>query len=570
MHPAKLMTGIERTPQRAMLRAIGLTDEDFAKPIIGIANTWVEAQPCNYNLKDLANDVKKGVRDAGGTPLEFNTIAVNDAMAMGTEGMKASLISREVIADSIELCAVGYQFDGLVTIGGCDKTQPASAMALARINLPGVYVYGGSTPPGEWNGNEVTIQDVFEAMGQVSRGTMTVSQLRDLECNACPTFGACGGMFTANTMASALEAIGLTVPNSAAPVAPGKGRKRVAYESGWAVVDALKKNIRPRDVLTRDAFENAIAVVAGMGGSTNAVLHLLAIAYEAGVKLTLDDIDKLGAGVPELADLRPAGKYVMSDVDRVGGVELVMKQLLDAGMLHGDARTVTGETISQRLKGVKLPAGQDVIHPISNPVRKSGGFAILKGNLATEGGVLKTAGSTRNTHRGPAKVFEREEDARQAIVDKKINPGDTVVVRYEGPKGGPGMREMLVVTAALVGQGLKDSVALLTDGRFSGATHGLMIGHIAPEAAVGGVIGLLKDGDMISIDVAKRSLTVELSDAELGRRRKTWRPPPPRYTRGAFAKYAKLVSSSSRGAVCVVTDEGTREVRTRIHRERAR
>jgi dihydroxy-acid dehydratase len=538
-HPARLTAGIERTPQRAMLRAIGLTDEDFDKPIIGIANTWVEAQPCNYNLRELANEVKRGVRDAGGTPLEFNSIAINDAMAMGHEGMKASLISREVIADSIELCAAGYQFDGLVAIGGCDKTQPASAMALARVNLPGVYLYGGSIPPGEFNGKEVTIQDVFEAMGQVSRGTMTVAQLKDLECNACPTYGACGGMFTANTMASALEAIGLTVPNSAAPVAPSETRKKVAYESGWAVMKALESNTRPRDILTRDAFENAVAV----------------IAYEAGVKLTLEDIDRLGANVPELADLRPAGKYVMSDVDRVGGVKLVMKQLLDAGLLHADARTVTGESLSERLKGVKLPSGQDVIHPISSPVRKSGGFAILKGNLATEGGVLKTAGSTRNTHRGPARVFDREEDARQAIIEKKINPGDTVVVRYEGPKGGPGMREMLVVTAALVGQGLKDSVALLTDGRFSGATHGFMIGHIAPEAQVGGTIGLLKDGDIVSIDVAKRSLNVELSDQELAARRKAWKPRPPRYKHGVFAKYAELVSSSSKGAVCMVAGE---------------
>jgi dihydroxy-acid dehydratase len=552
---ARLTSGIDRTPQRAMLRAIGLTDEDFDKPIIGIANTWVEAQPCNYNLRELAVKVKQGVRDAGGTPLEFNTIAINDAIAMGHEGMKASLISREVIADSIELATVGYQFDGIVTIGGCDKTQPASAMAMARLNVPSVYLYGGSIPPGEYNGREVTIQDVFEAMGQVSRGTMTVAQLKELECSACPTFGACGGMFTANTMASALEAIGITVPNSAAPIAPSEQRGKVAYDTGWAVMKALESNTRPRDVLTKEAFENAITVVAGMGGSTNAVLHLLAIAYEAGVKLTLDDIDRVGANVPELADLRPAGKYVMSDVDRVGGVRVVMKQLLDAGLLHADARTVTGETIADRLKGVKLPAGQDVIHPLSNPVRKSGGFAILRGNLALEGGVLKTAGSTRNEHRGPARVFNREEDARQAIMDKKIKAGDVVVVRYEGPKGGPGMREMLVVTSALVGQGLKDSVALLTDGRFSGATHGFMIGHVAPEAAVGGAIGLLKDGDVISIDVAKRSLKVELSDAELARRRKEWKPMPPRYTHGVFAKYAELVTSSSRGAVCLVSGE---------------
>ncbi len=554
-HPAKLTAGIDRTPQRAMLRAIGLTDEDFDKPIVGIANTWVEAQPCNYNLRELAEHVKRGVRDAGGTPLEFNTIAINDAMAMGHEGMKASLISREVIADSIELATVGYQFDAIVTIGGCDKTQPASAMAMARLNVPSVYLYGGSIPPGEYDGKEVTIQDVFEAMGQVSRGTMSAAQLRELECNACPTFGACGGMFTANTMASALEAIGLTVPDSAAPVAPSEARKKVAYETGMAVMRALEADTRPRDILTKRAFENAIAVVAGMGGSTNAVLHLLAIAHEAGVKLTLDDFDRVGRRVPELADLRPAGKYVMSDVERVGGVKVVMKQLLDAGFLHADAMTVTGETISERLRGVGFPAGQDVIHALSSPVKKSGGFAILKGNLATEGGVLKTAGSMRTTHRGPARVFNREEDARKAIMEKKIKPGDVVVVRYEGPKGGPGMREMLVVTSALVGQGLKDSVALLTDGRFSGATHGFMIGHIAPEAAVGGTIALLKDGDVVSIDVEKKTLDVELSKAELARRKKAWRPMPPRYTHGVFAKYAQLVTSSARGAVCLVDDD---------------
>jgi dihydroxy-acid dehydratase len=538
-----------------MLRAIGLTDEDFDKPIIGIANTWVEAQPCNFNLREVADKVKKGVRDAGGTPLEFNTIAINDAMAMGHEGMKASLVSREVIADSIELCTVGYQFDGLVTIGACDKTQPACVMAMARVNIPSVYIYGGSIPPGSYNGKDITVQDVFEAMGQVSRGTMTLAQLKELECNACPTYGACGGMYTANTMASAMEAIGVTVPDSAAAVAPSEHRGELAYETGWAVMKALEDNTRPRDILTMDAFENAITVVAGMGGSTNAVLHLLAIAYEAGVKLTLDDFDRVGAGVPELADMRPAGKYVMADIDKVGGVRIVMKQLQDAGLLHGDARTVTGESLSERIRSATLPHGQGVIHPISDPVRRSGGFAIMRGNLAVEGGVLKTAGNSRNSHRGPAKVFNREEDAHQAIMDKKIDPGDVVVVRYEGPKGGPGMREMLAITAALVGQGLKDSVALLTDGRFSGATHGFMIGHVAPEAAVGGAIGLLKDGDVISIDVGKRSLNVELSDAELAERRRAWKPMPPRYTRGVFAKYAKLVTSSSMGAVCIASQE---------------
>jgi dihydroxy-acid dehydratase len=549
---SRITSGIERAPQRAMLRAIGLTDEDLNRPIIGIANTWVEAQPCNYHLRDVAMRVKDGVRDAGGTPLEFNTIAVNDAIGMGHEGMKASLISREVIADSIELGAAGYQFDALVTIGGCDKTQPACVMAMARTNLPSVYLYGGSIPPGEWNGKSVTIQDVFEAVGSVSRGSMTVQQLRDLECNACPTYGACGGMFTANTMASAIEALGLTVPNSAAPVAPSELRMQKAYETGKAVMKVLDSDTKPRDILTPRAFENAISVVAAMGGSTNAVLHLLAIAFEAGVKLTVDDIEKVGSKVPELADLKPAGKYVMADVDRVGGVPVVMKLLNDAGLLHGDSPTVTGETISERIGGARFLSGQDVIHPLSNPIRKSGGFAILRGNLASEGAVLKTTGATRSKQSGPARVFDREEDAFQAIMQKKIKAGDVVVVRYEGPKGGPGMREMLVVTAAIVGQGLKDSVALLTDGRFSGASHGLMIGHVAPEAAVGGTIALVKDGDSISIDVEKRQLNVELPEKELRARRAAWKPPAPKYTHGVFAKYAKLVTSASRGAVCVV------------------
>jgi len=548
----RLTAGVERAPQRAMLRAIGLTDEDLERPIIGIANTWVEAQPCNYHLREVAQKVKQGVRDAGGTPLEFNTIAVNDAIGMGHEGMKASLISREVIADSIELGAVGYQFDALVTIGGCDKTQPACVMAMARTNLPSIYLYGGSIPPGEWNGKRVTIQDVFEGAGAVSRGTMTVQQLHDLECVACPTYGACGGMFTANTMSSAIEALGLTVPNCAAPIAPSELRMQKAYESGRAVVKILESNTRPRDILTRTAFENAIAVVAAMGGSTNAVLHMLAIAFEAGVKLDLDDVERMGAAVPELADLKPAGKYVMSDVDAIGGVPVVMKLLLDAGLIHGDARTVTGETFAERLEGVAYPAGQDVVHTLASPVRKTGGFAILRGNLAPEGAVLKVTGASRNEHRGPAKVFDREEDAFHAIVAKKISPGDVVVVRYEGPKGGPGMREMLVVTAAIVGQGYKDSVALVTDGRFSGASHGLMIGHVSPEAAVGGPLALLRDGDVVSIDVGGRSLRVEVPDEELAVRRAAWKAPAPRYTHGVFAKYAKLVTSASKGAVCVV------------------
>jgi dihydroxy-acid dehydratase len=538
-----------------MLRAIGLTDEDLERPIIGIANTWVEAQPCNYHLREVAAKVKQGVRDAGGTPLEFNTVAVNDAMAMGHEGMKASLISREVIADSMELGAVGYQFDALVTIGGCDKTQPAAVMAMARTNLPSIYLYGGSIPPGEFNGKRVTIQDVFEAAGAVSRGTMTVQQLHDLECVACPTYGACGGMFTANTMSSAIEALGLTVPNCAAPVAPSELRMQLAYDTGRAVMKVFHSNTRPRDILTRQAFENAIAVVAAMGGSTNAVLHMLAFAYEAGVNLDLDDIERMGAKVPELADLKPAGKYVMADVASIGGVPVVLKLLQDAGLLHGDAKTVTGETLADRLEGVSYPTGQDVVHGLENPVRKTGGFAVLRGNMAPDGAILKTTGASKSAHRGPARVFDKEEDAYHAIVNRKIVPGDVVIVRYEGPKGGPGMREMLAVTAAIVGQGLKDSVALITDGRFSGASHGFMIGHTSPEAMVGGPIALVKEGDIIHIDIEKRTITLEVPGVELQTRKEAWKAPPPKYTHGVFAKYAKLVGSASKGAVCTVNGD---------------
>jgi dihydroxy-acid dehydratase len=536
-----------------MLRATGLSDEDLERPIIGIANTWTEAQPCNFHLRDLAQIVKEGVREAGGTPLEFNTVAVNDAIGMGHEGMKASLISREVIADSIELGAVAYQFDGLVAIGGCDKTQPACVMAMARLNIPAVYLYGGSIPPGEFEGRAVTIQDVFEAVGAVGRGTMTPAQLRELECSACPTYGACGGMFTANTMASAIEAMGLTVNNCASPTAPSEARRQRARETGVAVMKTLDRNLRPRDILTRRAFENAIATVAAMGGSTNAVLHLLAIAHEAGVKLSLDDFERVGARVPELADLKPAGRFVMADVDRAGGLPAVLKQLLDARLLHGECVTVTGESIADRLRHTAPPKEREVIREIGSPVRGSGGFAIMRGNLAPEGAVLKTAGATRGYLKGRARVFNCEEDAFAAVMAGRIKEGDVVVVRYEGPKGGPGMREMLAVTAALVGQGLRDKVALITDGRFSGATHGLMIGHVSPEAIVGGPIALLRNGDVIEIDVKHRSVRAELSKRELAKRRAKWVPPRPRYTEGVFAKYARLVTSASVGAVCAAS-----------------
>ena len=546
---AKVTEGLERAPHRAMFRAVGLRDEDLRRPFIGIANTWFEMQPCNHHLNRLAERVKQGIRDAGGTPIEFNAVPANDAIGMGHEGMRASLVSRELIADSIELAAVAYPLDALVTIGGCDKTQPACVMAMARLNLPSIYLYGGSVPPGTWRGRPVTIQDVFEAVGAVSRGHMTVEELRELEEAAVPTYGACGGMFTANTMASAFEAMGLTLPNAAAPVAPSPAREALAYATGRAIVRILEAGIRPRDVMTREAFENAIAVASAMGGSTNLILHLLAIAHEAGVPLTLDDFERISERTPHLADLKPAGRYVMADVDRIGGVPVVMKALLDAGLLHGECRTVTGETIAERLAGVVFPEGQDVVRPVHNPLHPTGGYVILRGNLAPEGGVLKVTGTTKRYHRGPARVFDDEEEAFRAVSAGQIRPGDVVVVRYEGPKGGPGMREMLVVTAALVGQGLKDEVALLTDGRFSGATHGLMIGHISPEAAVGGPLALLQDGDPIVIDVNRRVVNVELPEEELARRRAAWTPPPPKYTTGLFAKYARLVSSAALGAI---------------------
>jgi dihydroxy-acid dehydratase len=546
-----LTDGPERSPHRAMLRAIGLGDEELDRPLVGIANTWVEAQPCNFHLRTLAEHVKRGVRDAGGTPLEFNTIAVNDALGMGHEGMKASLISREVIADSIELAVQAYRFDALVTIGGCDKTQPACAMAMARLNIPSVYLYGGSIPPGVWQGRKVTIQDVFEAVGSFARGLIRKEELYDLECHACPTFGACGGMFTANTMASALEAMGLTVPNCASPPAPSEDREKIAYETGRAVMRALKLGIRPRDILTRQAFENAIRVVAAMGGSTNAVLHLMAIAYEAGVPLELDDFDRLSQKTPHLADLKPSGRFVMSDLYEAGGVPVVMKLLSDQGLIHTDLMTVTGEKIADRLNGVSFRTDQEVILPPDSPLHPEGGFAILRGNVAPEGSVLKITGSTRRFHRGPARVFDSEESAFSAVMEGKIRRGDVVVVRYEGPRGGPGMREMLAITAALVGQGLKDDVALLTDGRFSGATHGLMIGHISPEAQVGGPIALLRDGDLITISVDQREIRAEIPQDEWERRMKDFVPPPPRYRTGIFAKYASLVTSASRGAVTI-------------------
>lgn len=544
-----LTEGPERAPHRAMLRAIGLKDEEIHRPLIGIANTWVEAQPCNYHLRALAEHVKRGVREAGGTPLEFNTVAANDALGMGHEGMKASLISRDLIADSIELMVRAYRFDALVTIGGCDKTQPACAMAMARLDLPSIYLYGGSIPPGVWQGRKVTIQDVFEAVGSYAKGVLTKEELYALECLACPTYGACGGMFTANTMASALEAMGITVANAASPPAPSAEREELAYETGKAIVAILNKGIRPRQIMTRKAFANAIRVVAAMGGSTNAVLHLMAIAHEAGVELELNDFQLLSDETPHLADLKPSGRFVMSDLHEAGGVPVIIKLLAEEGLFYTEIPTITGETWIERLKDVQFRPDQEVIRPPSQPLHPTGGFVIMRGNLAPEGGVLKITGVTRRFHRGPARVFDSEEAAFEKVMKGEIQPGDVVVVRYEGPKGGPGMREMLAITAALVGQGLKDHVALLTDGRFSGATHGLMIGHISPEAQVGGPIAFLKDGDMITIDVDRAIVQAELSEHQWEERRKNSSLPPPRFTRGLFARYAQLVTSASRGAV---------------------
>ncbi len=542
--------GPERAPHRAMFHAMGLSDEQIARPHVGVASSWNEVTPCNYHLNHLAKKVKEGVAAAGGTPFEFGTIAVSDAIAMGHVGMKASLVSREVIADSVELMALAERFDGLVTIAGCDKSLPGMLMALARLNIPGVFLYGGSILPGQYCGKDVTIQDVFEAVGAHARGKMTLEELSSLEHSACPGAGSCAGLYTANTMAEAIEAMGMSLPGTAAIPAVDERRQEASFRSGEAVLHLLAKGIRPRDILTRKAFENAVTVVVATGGSTNAVLHLLAIAHEAGVRLTLQDMDKISRRTPHIADMRPGGRFVMADMDREGGVPVLMKELLGAGLLHGDALTVTGKTVRENLRGVKLNGKREVIRPIQSPIAPTGTLVVLKGNLAPEGAVLKTAGIKNLQHEGPARVFDGEENAMKAILKGKIRAGDVVVIRYEGPKGGPGMREMLAVTGALQGEGLGDKVALLTDGRFSGATHGLMAGHVAPEAAVGGPIAALKEGDWITVDAAKRKLSVRLTAKEIQGRLRRWKPPAPKVTTGALAKYARLVSSASRGAVC--------------------
>ncbi|MBI3321704.1 MAG: dihydroxy-acid dehydratase [Candidatus Omnitrophica bacterium] len=563
-----LLDGRDRAPARAMLKAVGFTDEDLKRPLIGIANTWIEVMPCNSHLRRLAERVKAGVRAAGGTPIEFNTIAISDGISMGTEGMKASLVSREVVADSIELVVRGHLFDGVVALSGCDKTIPGTVMALIRLDLPSLMLYGGSIAPGQFHGRSVTIQDVFEGVGACAAGKMSARALRELENQACPGPGACGGQFTANTMAMAIEVLGLSPMGSASVPAMDPGKDDVAFEVGKLVMDLLHHGIRPRHIVTRQALENAIAAVAATGGSTNSVLHLLAIAREARVPLSIDDFDRISSKTPLLADLKPWGRFVATDLYQAGGVGLIIKRLLQAHRLHRNALTVTGRTIGEEAKRANETRGQVVVRPITNPLRRTGGLVVLHGNLAPEGCVVKITGHEPSRHRGPARVFDCEEAAFAAVQRRLIKRGDAVVVRYEGPKGGPGMREMLAVTAALVGQGLGESVTLLTDGRFSGATRGLMAGHVAPEAAVGGPIALVRDGDMIAFDVAAKRLDVELSAAELERRLTRWRAPTPHYRAGVMSKYARLVSSASEGAVTGMGDGLTESPRTHNgHRE---
>lgn len=541
--------GRDRAPARSMLKAIGFTDEDLRKPIIGVANTWIETMPCNFNLRILAEQVKAGIREAGGTPQEFNTIAISDGVTMGTEGMKASLISREVIADSIELVARGHMFDAVICLVGCDKTAPGAAMALARLNIPGMLLYGGSIAPGRFKGRDVTIQDVFEAVGANAAGTMSDEDLKELEDVACPGAGACGGQFTANTMAIVMEFIGLALLGSAGVPAVDPEKSHVGRLAGRTVVDLLRRGVTASDMLTRPAFENAMRGAVSTGGSTNAVLHLLALAREAGVPLTIDELNEISKSTPVIADMTPGGRYVSTDLHRAGGTRLIARNLLDAGLLHGDCPTPSGQTLGDESQSAIETPGQKVVVTVENAFKKNGGILILKGNVAPEGAVVKIAGHEKKQHTGPARIFEREEDAMDAVTHRRIVPGDVVVIRYEGPKGGPGMREMLGVTAALVGQGLGSEVVLLTDGRFSGATRGLMVGHVAPEAAVGGPIALLKEGDTITLDTEKHSLHVHLSDKELAERRAAWTAPAPLYTTGVMAKYAAAVSSSAEGAI---------------------
>ena len=548
-HSNPLTTGPSRAPARAMLKAAGFSDADLRKPLIGVANTWIEIGPCNLHLRTLAEYVKEGIRAAGGTPMEFNTVSISDGITMGTEGMKTSLISREVIADSIELVARGNGFDGVVVLVGCDKTIPGGLMALARLNTPGMVLYGGSIAPGHFHGKDVTVQEVFEAVGANAAGKMSDQDLCELEDVACPGAGACGGQFTANTMAIVSECLGMASVGSGSVPALDPAKAEVGRLVGRQVVELVKRDVRPRTIITRRAIENAIAAVAATGGSTNAVLHLMAIAKEAGVELALGDFDRISAATPVIADLKPSGRFVATDMHYAGGSALVVQRLIASGAIDGRLPTVSGLTLAEEAAKAKETPGQEVIRPNERPLKPTGGLVILFGNLAPEGAVLKLSGTERAFHKGPARVFDSEEASFEAVQRQAIKAGDVVVIRYEGPNGGPGMREMLAVTAAIVGAGLGDSVALMTDGRFSGATRGFTVGHVAPEASRGGPIAALRDGDIVTLDVANRTLSVDLTDDELQARLASWKPPAPRYKTGVMAKYARLVSSAATGAV---------------------
>ncbi len=541
--------GPDRAPARSMLRAVGLTDDDMEKPFVAVANLASDVTPCNVHLTRIAEQAKQGLWDANSVPFMFGTITISDGISMGTEGMKGSLVSREVIADSIETVCFTEGMDALVVVAACDKNMPGAMMSMARLNIPSVFVYGGAILPGSYAGQDINIQDMYEAVGAYSKSQITLDELLSMERVACPGEGACSGMFTANTMASAIEAMGMSIAGAASIPAVDDRNLGVAHEAGEHIYSMLEKGIKPRDIMTHDAFENAIRLVLAMGGSTNAVLHLLAIAREAEVELTIDDFDRLSRDTPYLTDLRPGGKYVMSDVDRAGGVQVVLKELLNAGLLHGDAQTINGKSLEENLEKVNTKPDERVIYSVPNAKSETGGLAILKGNLAPEGAVIKVAGTSHHTHEGPAKVYDGERAAFEAVTNGDIKDGDVLVIRYEGPRGGPGMQEMLAVTGAIMGAGLGETTLLITDGRFSGATRGPMIGHVAPEAAVGGPIGLIKDGDIVSMNVESRTLDVMISEQEFNARKDSWKPRKPNYERGVLAKYAKLVSSASLGAV---------------------
>ncbi len=548
-HSRTLLDAPDRAPARSYFQSVGFTSDDLKKPLVMVAHEWIGTMPCNFNQRELAQQVSAGIRAAGGTPMEVNTISISDGISMGTEGMKASLISRDLIADSIELAGIGYSFDAAVVIVGCDKTIPAGAMALARLNIPGIVLYSGSIDPGRFEGRDVTIQDVFEGVGQHAAGTMSLERLHALEAVACPGAGACGAQYTANTMATVMEFIGLSPMRSATVGATDQRKESVAFEAGQLVMDVLTRGVLPKEILTREALENGIICAASTGGSTNVVLHLLAIAAEAGVPLQIEDFDRISSATPLIGDLRPGGRFVALDWDKAGGTPLLAKRLLEAGKLHGDVMTVTGKTIAQEAAGAVETPGQEVILPVSKALSPNGGLVILKGSLAPAGCVVKIAGEERRLHKGPARVFEAEQDAMAAVLAQQIKPGDVLVIRNEGPVGGPGMREMLGVTSALVGAGLGEHVALLTDGRFSGATHGLMAGHVAPEAAAGGPIGAVQEGDTIIVDIDNRRLDLDVPADEIARRLAARKPLPPRYTKGVMAKYARVVSGAERGAI---------------------